>query len=77
MGKEGDRDAAIVWITRISGLFVVHRRIDYLEELAEEIFLGMRARCVYHNSVQVVELCVAETCFRQGRVGLECLSRAL
>ena len=74
MSKKCHRDAAIVWITGITRLLVVHRRVHNLEQLTEEILLWVRARCINHYAIQVVKLGIAQACFCKWRVGLKCLS---
>ena len=75
MCKEGNRDAAIVWITDVSWVLVVHRGIHDLEKLSIEIFLWVWARGIYHNSVEVVQVSVSQASLSKGRIRAESLRR--
>ena len=62
MSEKSYTHTTVVGVAGISGLLIVHRRIDNLKELSEEVFLRVRARSIYDNSVQVVQLSVTEAC---------------
>ena len=70
--EESDWDAAIIWITGVPRLLVVHWRVHNLEQLPVKVFLWMWTRSINHYSIQVVQVSVAETCLRQWSVGSEC-----
>ena len=60
VGKEGYRDTSIVGVASVTGLLIVHGRVHDFEELAEEVFLRVRARSIDHDTIQVVELGIAK-----------------
>ena len=64
MGEKRNRDTAIIGIAHVTWLLVMHGRIHDLQELSVEIFLRMRARGVNHDSIQIIEVGIAETCLR-------------
>ena len=73
MSEESHRDAAIVGICPIPWMLVVHRWVHDLEQLSVKVLLRVRCRRINHDSVEIVQLSVAQTCLSKGRIGTESL----
>ena len=70
MREESHRDTAIRLLACIQRLvrLVMHGGVDDLEQLSVECFFGVRATCIDHNPVQIVELRVPERRVRQSGI---------